>query len=64
MLDRVDSNMSYGYEQPLISTFYSFCDKILREDGYNIGIDSGYSLMSKSEGYIFLRKHFDELEKI
>lgn len=61
MLDRVDSNMSYGYEQPLISTFHSFCDKILREDGYNIGIDSGYSLMSKSEGYIFLRKHFDEL---
>ena len=48
MLDRVDSNMSYGYEQPLISTFHSFCDKILREDGYNIGIDSGYSLMSKS----------------
>lgn len=61
MLDRVDINLNYGYEQPLISTFHSFCDKILREDGYNIGIDSGYSLMSKSDEYIFLRKYFDEL---
>ena len=48
MQERVDIEMEYGYEEPLISTFHSFCDKILREDGYNIGFDGGYTLMSLS----------------
>jgi DNA helicase II / ATP-dependent DNA helicase PcrA len=61
MQDRVDLEMEYGYDEPLISTFHSFCDKILREDGYNIGLDSGYSLMSTTQAYIFLRRHFYDL---
>lgn len=58
---RIDEQMEYGYDEPVVSTFHSFCDKILREDGYNIGLDSGYSLMSKGQSYIFLRRHFYEL---
>ena len=61
MQDRVDIEMEYGYEEPLISTFHSFCDKVLREDGYNIGLDGGYSLMSTAQSYIFLRRHFYDL---
>ena len=61
MQDRVDLEMEYGYEEPIISTFHSFCDRILREDGYNIGIDGGYSLMSTTQAYIFLRRHFYDL---
>lgn len=61
MQDRVDLEMEYGYEEPVISTFHSFCDKILREDGYNIGLDGGYSLMSTTQSYIFLRRHFYDL---
>ncbi len=44
MQDRVDLEMEYGYEEPVISTFHSFCDKILREDGYNIGLDGATPL--------------------
>lgn len=58
---RVDEQMEYGYDEPVISTFHSFCDRILREDGYNIGLDGGYSLMSKGQSYIFLRKYLYEL---
>jgi len=61
MQDRVDLEMEYGYEQPEISTFHSFCDKILREDGYNIGLDGGYSLMSTTQSYVFLRRYFYDL---
>ncbi len=61
MQERVDLEMEYGYEEPLISTFHSFCDKILREDGYNIGLDGGYSLMSTSQAYIFLRRYLYDL---
>lgn len=61
MQERVDIEMEYGYEEPLISTFHSFCDKILREDGYNIGFDGGYTLMSSAQSYIFLRRHLYDL---
>lgn len=61
MQERVDVEMDYGYEEPLISTFHSFCDKILREDGYNIGLDGSYSLMSATQSYIFLRRYFYDL---
>jgi DNA helicase-2/ATP-dependent DNA helicase PcrA len=61
MQERVDLEMEYGYEEPTISTFHSFCDQILREDGYNIGLDGGYSLMNAAQSYIFLRKHFYDL---
>lgn len=61
MQERVDVEMEYGYEEPTISTFHSFCDKILREDGYNIGLDGGYSLMSAAQSYIFLRRNFYDL---
>ncbi len=61
MQERVDLEMEYGYEEPIISTFHSFCDKILREDGYNIGLDGSYSLMSTTQSYIFLRRYFYDL---
>lgn len=61
MQERVDIEMEYGYEEPLISTFHSFCDKVLKEEGYNIGLDGGYTLMSGAQSYIFLRKHLYEL---
>jgi DNA helicase-2/ATP-dependent DNA helicase PcrA len=61
MQERVDLEMEYGYEEPFISTFHSFCDRILREEGYNIGLDGSYSLMSSAQAYIFLRKHLYDL---
>ena len=61
MQERVDLEMEYGYEEPVISTFHSFCDSILREDGYNIGLDGGYSLMSITHAYVFLRRYFYDL---
>lgn len=61
MQNRIDEEMEYRYDEPVISTFHSFCDGILRKEGYNIGIDGGYSLLSKGQAYIFLRKHLYDL---
>ncbi len=61
MQERIDKEMEYGYEEPWISTFHSFCDRILKEDGYNIGLDGNYSLMSTAQSYIFLRKYYHDL---
>ena len=61
MKERIDDEMEYGYEEPWISTFHSFCDGILKEEGYNIGLDGNYSLMTTAQSYIFIRKYLHDL---
>src|SRR4030043_1861272 len=39
MEERVDKALPYGYTQMWISTFHSFCDRILRNSALNIGFD-------------------------
>lgn len=48
MENRVDIAMPYGYTQMWISTFHSFCDRILRQEALQIGLDPRYKLMSEA----------------
>jgi DNA helicase-2/ATP-dependent DNA helicase PcrA len=57
MIERVDMAMPIGYDHIEISTFHSFCDGILRQEGCHIGIDSSFNLMSQAQSYILFRKH-------
>ncbi|MDZ4209959.1 MAG: ATP-dependent helicase, partial [Candidatus Curtissbacteria bacterium] len=57
MEERVDVAMPYGYTQMWISTFHSFCDKILRQETLNIGMDPKYNLMTGAETIQFVRKN-------
>ncbi|TSC53443.1 MAG: hypothetical protein LiPW31_375, partial [Microgenomates group bacterium LiPW_31] len=40
-----------------ISTFHSFCDRILRQEAVHIGLDPGYKLMNEAETTQFLIKN-------
>lgn len=57
MLGRVDESLPLSYGDIWISTFHSFCDRILRQEGHYIGLDTNYSMMTSAESYIFFRKH-------
>ena len=57
MEKRVDTAMPYGYLQMWISTFHSFCDRILRNEAIHIGLNSSYKLMTQAESVQFFRKH-------
>jgi len=57
MEERVDKTMPYGYTQMWISTFHSFCDRILRQEAIHIGLNSSYKLMTEAESILFLRKN-------
>ena len=57
MEERVDIALPYGYTQMWISTFHSFCDRILRSEALHIGLNPGYKLMTEAETILFLRKH-------
>lgn len=54
MEERVDIAMPYGYTDMWISTFHSFCDRVLRQEALQIGLDPGYKLMVQAETTQFL----------
>src|SRR3989304_10446851 len=56
MEERVDVALPYGVTQMWISTFHAFCDRILRAEAINIGLDPGYKLMTEAETIMFFRK--------
>ena len=55
MEERVDIALPYGYTQMWISTFHSFCDKILRAEAIHIGLTPSYKLMTEAETLLFLK---------
>ncbi|MDP1721990.1 MAG: ATP-dependent DNA helicase [Candidatus Gottesmanbacteria bacterium] len=57
MEERVDMALPFGTTQMWISTFHAFCDRILRNEGINIGLDPGFRLMTEAETILFFRKN-------
>jgi DNA helicase II / ATP-dependent DNA helicase PcrA len=57
MEERVEVSLPYGLPQMWISTFHAFCDRILRAEAINIGMDPGYKLMTDADTIQFFRKH-------
>ena len=57
MQERVDQIMPYGYTQMSISTFHSFCEKLLRSEGLNIGLDTGFKLLSVTDAIDLFAKN-------
>ena len=62
MEERVDIGLPYGYTQMWISTFHSFCDRVLRDFALNIGLDPRYKLMTEAEAVQFVRKNLFNLD--
>jgi len=57
MEERVDIALPYGYTDMWIFTFHSFCDRILRDEAMQIGLDPGYRLLTQAETTQFLIKN-------
>lgn len=61
MYERVDIAMPYGYEEVSISTFHSFCDKVLKQESIFLGLNPNYRLMTETEAYMLFRKHIFDM---
>lgn len=57
MIARMDMMMPLGYEEVWIKTFHGFCERVLRERGHEIGLDSHFRILSTMDQWIFLRKN-------
>lgn len=62
MEERVDIALPYGYTQMWISTFHAFCDRILRTEAVDIGLNPGYKLATEAESVIFLKQNLFQLK--
>lgn len=60
MEERVDVIMPYGYTQMWISTFHSFCDRVLRAEAIHIGLNPAYRLLTDAGAIMLLRQHLFE----
>ncbi len=62
MLDRVDVAMPLGYEEPWLSTFHSFAERILREEGLEIGLDTSYKILTPPQAWLFVRQNLFQFD--
>jgi len=49
MEERVDVALPLGYNQMWISTFHAFCDRVLRDHGLHIGLDTKFKLLTQAQ---------------
>ncbi len=62
MEERIDRALPYGVTNMWISTFHSFCDRILKNEAISIGLDPAYKLMTEAETILFFRKNIFSFE--
>ena len=60
MQTRVESFLDFGYYDFWISTFHSFCDRILKIHGLEIGIPTNYKLLDETAAWILIKRNFNE----
>lgn len=62
MEERVDLLLPYGYVDLQISTFHSFCERLLRDYGAQIGLSPDFKLLTELEAWLLARQHFDDFK--
>ncbi|MCD4694190.1 ATP-dependent helicase [bacterium] len=60
MEERVIDNLTFGYFDLWISTFHSFAERILREEGLSIGLPTDFRLLNEFDQYILFKKNLDK----
>ena len=60
MLDRVDKLLTTGYTDIQISTFHSFCQKILELYGLDIGLPNQTKLLTQTDAWILVKQNLDK----
>ncbi|MCU0653480.1 MAG: UvrD-helicase domain-containing protein [Candidatus Pacebacteria bacterium] len=62
MEDRVDDLLSLGYADLWICTFHSFCERVLRQNGIDIGISGNFKLADETAAWILVRQNIDRFK--
>jgi len=58
MEDRVETLLPFDYYDFWISTFHSFCDRVLKRYGLLIGVPTNYRLLDGSGSWMIIKRNF------
>ena len=62
MEERVDRMLDTGYLDLWISTFHSFCQRVLKEHGLDIGLPTDFKLLDQTDAWLLIKQSFDKFE--
>jgi DNA helicase-2/ATP-dependent DNA helicase PcrA len=62
MLARLDQVMPLGYEEPWLGTFHSLSDRLLRQEGLEIGLNPDFKIMTTTDQWIFIKHHLYDFD--
>ncbi|MFH1631544.1 MAG: ATP-dependent DNA helicase [bacterium] len=62
MEERVDQLLPIGYVDLWISTFHSFCERVLKVHALEIGIPHEYKLLDEVGSLLMVRRNFDKFD--
>lgn len=57
MQDRVDAELQLGYTDLQISTFHTFCQRLLEKFGFEIGLPKNARLLTDTDAWLLVREH-------
>lgn len=59
---RVEEYLPLGSYDLWISTFHSFCERILKQHGIDMGLSNDFELLDKTRQWVFLYRNFSEFK--
>lgn len=62
MEERVDKLLEFGYVDLWISTFHSFCERVLRDNALDIGLSPDFKILDATAGWLLARKNLDKFD--
>jgi len=62
MEERIDRLLPIGYLDLWISTFHSFCRRILEEHGLDIGLSADFKLLEDTARWLLVRQNLEKFE--
>ncbi|OGZ75368.1 MAG: hypothetical protein A3G45_02085, partial [Candidatus Staskawiczbacteria bacterium RIFCSPLOWO2_12_FULL_37_15] len=62
MAERVDRLLDIGYADLWISTFHAFCERILRDYAFDIGLSPDFKILDQTAGWLLARQNLDKFE--
>jgi DNA helicase-2/ATP-dependent DNA helicase PcrA len=60
MEERIDQLLPFGYLDLWVSTFHSFCERILKEHGLDIGLSTDFKLLDQTAAWLLVRQNLDK----
>ncbi len=62
MEERIDKLLPYGYVDLWISTFHSFCERILQQHALDIGLPLNFKLLNQAQQSFLVQDNFDKFD--